>query len=332
MSRRRPSRWHGLLPVHKSAGPTSHDIVDMARKALRERRIGHTGTLDPMAEGLLLLCVGGATRLQQYLLDWDKTYRGLVRLGRATTTYDGEGETTGGPAPVPDLGRAELDAAEAAFTGEIEQQPPPFSAKKVAGRKLYEIARSGEEVEVAAKRVAVHALRLELVTRDVIELEVTTSSGFYVRSLAHDLGLHFGCGGFLEHLERLRIGPWNATEALRQEALEAAADPGDVLASSAWVPLERIALPFPRIDLNPSAAERFLHGQEVIMFRATAEPLAAGDRVAAHALGGELLGIGTVQTVLARGRTVAVQPTTVLGAAPVRHGALTLVPPPEGRR
>ncbi len=332
MSRRRPSRWHGLLPVRKMPGPTSHDVVDMARRALRERRIGHTGTLDPMAEGLLLLCVGNATRLQQYLLDWDKTYRGLVRLGRATTTYDAEGEITAGSAPVPEIGRTELDAAAAAFTGAIEQVPPPFSAKKVAGRKLYELARSGEEVEVDAKRVTVHALSLELAEPDVIALEVTTSSGFYVRSLAHDLGRHFECGAYLEHLERRRIGPWTVDDALPQEALEAIAGPEEVIGGPAWVPLERIALPFPRIDLNPSATERFLHGQEVILFRATPEPLSTGDRVAAHSLGGELLGIGTVATVLARGRTIAVQPATVLGSAPVRHAHLTLAPPSPGDR
>ncbi len=315
--------------MRKSPGPTSHDIVDIARKALRERRIGHTGTLDPMAEGLLLLCVGNATRLQQYLLAWDKTYRGLVRLGRATTTYDAEGETTVASAVIPEIGRSELDAAAATFSGAIEQLPPPFSAKKIAGRKLYELARSGEEVEVDAKKVMVHALSLDLAGPDQIALEVTTSSGFYVRSLAHDLGRHFGCGAYLEHLERRRIGPWTVDDALPQEALEAAAGPEDVIGGPAWVPLERIDLPFPRIDLNPSAAERFLHGQEVILFRATPEPLATGDRVAVHSLGGELLGIGAVATVLARGRTIAVQPATVLGSAPLRHAPLTLVQPSE---
>jgi tRNA pseudouridine55 synthase len=125
MSRRRPARFHGLLPVFKKAGPTSHDVVDMARKALGERRIGHTGTLDPMAEGLLLLCVGQATRLQQYLLRWDKTYRGEVKLGHATTTYDGEGEVQEPTGPPPKLDRATLDGLEPQFRGEIEQVPPP---------------------------------------------------------------------------------------------------------------------------------------------------------------------------------------------------------------
>jgi tRNA pseudouridine55 synthase len=135
VSRRRPSRIHGLLPVFKKAGPTSHDVVDMARKALRERRIGHTGTLDPMAEGLLLLCIGQATRLQQFLLQWDKIYRGKVLLGNATTTYDREGDAIDPHGEPPALDRAALDSLEGQFKGEILQLPPPYSAKKVGGRK-----------------------------------------------------------------------------------------------------------------------------------------------------------------------------------------------------
>ena len=127
MGRRRPSRFHGLLPVAKLSGPTSHDVVDMARKALKERRIGHTGTLDPMAEGLLLLCVGQATRLQQFLLEWDKTYLGTVQLGHATTTYDAEGEPKEPRGEVPDLGPGDLAELEQRFSGTIDQIPPPYS-------------------------------------------------------------------------------------------------------------------------------------------------------------------------------------------------------------
>lgn len=315
MSPRRPSRWHGLLPVSKRPGPTSHDIVDLARRALGERRIGHTGTLDPMAEGLLLLCVGNATRLQQYLLEWDKTYLGRVRLGQATTTYDAEGEPTGPASPPPTIGPEQLELAASCFTGVIEQQPPPYSAKKVAGRKLYELAREGEPVTVEAKSVVVHHLAVELAEPDALALEVTSSSGFYVRSLAHDLGAHFGCGGHLEHLERTRIGPYRLADALPQEALESVASAQEILSGPSWVAMDRIELPFPRIELNPSAAERFVHGQEVIVFRAASDPIVPGDRIAVHSQTGPLLGIGSVQTVLARGRTLAVHPATVVAAA-----------------
>ncbi|MFH1176610.1 MAG: tRNA pseudouridine(55) synthase TruB, partial [Acidobacteriota bacterium] len=175
---------HGLFLVDKPAGPTSHDVVQAARRALKERRIGHTGTLDPAATGLLVLCVGRATRLQQYLLAWEKTYVGEIRLGQATTTYDTEGEPVGPhmPAPAPD--EQCLHELEARFSGEIEQLPPSYSAKKTGGRKFYELARAGEPVPLEPKRVTIHSLRLENRGDERLGFEVTCSSGTYVRSLA----------------------------------------------------------------------------------------------------------------------------------------------------
>jgi tRNA pseudouridine55 synthase len=312
MSRRRPSRFHGLLPVFKKAGPTSHDVVDMARKALRERRIGHTGTLDPMAEGLLLLCVGRATRLQQYLLLWDKTYRGEVKLGHATTTYDGEGEAQEPADMPPDLDRATLDDLVARFRGSIEQVPPPYSAKKIAGKKLYELARSGETVTPEPKTVVVHDLHLGLSAPDLLAVDVRTSSGFYVRSLAHDIGLELGCGGHLHHLHRAAIGPYTTENALSQERLQSADSPEDVVGSEAWIPLESVVLPFPEIDLNFTAAERFTHGQEVVVFKSGGPDLEKGASVVIRGTGNRLLGIGSVRSVLARGRTVNIAPSMVL--------------------
>ncbi len=314
MSRRKPSRWHGLLPVRKVAGPTSHDVVDMARKALGERRIGHTGTLDPMAEGLLLLCVGQATRVQQYLLGWDKTYRGLIRLGQATTTYDREGEAMEPSGPTPALERADLAELEALFTGEIEQTPPPYSAKKVGGKKLYELARSGEPVEVGPKQVQVHDLSLRTAGEGLLAFEVRTSSGFYVRSLAHDLGRHLGCGAHLELLERTRIGPYDMEGALPQETLRSSTAE-EIMASPAWRPLTQIRLPFATVVLNPGAEDRFVHGQEVVILRGVGEPLTTDQLVAVRSQSERLLGIGSVHAVLARGRTVCVRPTMVLRSA-----------------
>ncbi len=320
MSRRRPSRWHGLLPVAKRSGPTSHDVVDMARKALKERRIGHTGTLDPMAEGLLLLCVGRATRLQQFLLDWAKTYRGVVALGTATTTYDREGEPVAPSGPVPPLTPTVLASLQARFSGSFDQLPPPYSAKKVQGRKMYELARSGEEIVLEPKTVTVSHLALGLGdgSPPTLTVDVTASSGFYVRSLAHDIGGELGCGGHLCHLVRTAIGPYLVDEALPQSALEAAASPEEILASSAWSPLDAIALPFPSLDLNPTAADRFKNGQEVIVAQATpiealAVPPVQGDRlVAVRGRDSQLIGVGVVQHVLARGRTLHVRPRLVL--------------------
>ena len=178
MSRRRPPRFSGLLPVVKESGPTSHDVVDKARRALKERRIGHTGTLDPMAEGVLLLCIGHATRLQQYLLGWPKTYNGVVRLGFATTTYDREGEAADPRGDAPALDRPVLDGLEQRFSGSFEQVPPLYSAKKVDGKKAYEVARSGKTVEIEAKPVTVHSLALRSENEAEIDLTVEASTGF----------------------------------------------------------------------------------------------------------------------------------------------------------
>jgi len=312
MSRRRPSRFHGLLPVFKKAGPTSHDVVDMARKALRERRIGHTGTLDPMAEGLLLLCVGQATRLQQFLLGWNKTYRGEVKLGWATTTYDGEGERQDPQGEPPQLDRETLDQLEARFSGEFQQVPPPYSAKKVAGKKLYELARSGEKVIPEPKAVTVHDFSLQTGASDLLSLEVTTSTGFYVRSLAHDIGVTLGCGGHLHHLHRVAIGPYGVADAIDQEALQQVESEDEIIDGPSWIPLERVALPFPEIDLNSGAAERFVHGQDVVVFRSGSEELEPESKIVIRGAGRRMLGIGTVRAVLARGRTLNIAPSMVL--------------------
>lgn len=316
MSRRKPSRFHGLLPVNKKPGPTSHDVVDMARKALGERRIGHTGTLDPMAEGLLLLCVGQATRLQQYLLGWDKTYRGQVRLGNATTTYDGEGETIEPRGKPPTLDAETIGRLVERFTGRIEQMPPPYSAKKVAGKKLYELARNGQQVAIEPKTVTVHSLELRPEGDDLLSLEIRTSSGFYVRSLAHDIGVALGCGAYLDHLQRVAIGPYAIDDALAQEQLEETTAAEEIVAGPPWIPADQITLPFPDLKLNPTASKRFVHGQEVVVFRSGAVDYETGCNVVVRSSDDRLLGIGKVQAVLARGRTLNIAPAMVLEAAP----------------
>ena len=312
MSRRRPSRWHGLLPVFKESGPTSHDVVDMGRKALGERRVGHTGTLDPMAEGLLMLCVGQATRLQRFLMLWEKTYQGCIRLGHATTTYDAEGDPMDPRGEIPELTRDALAPLEDAFTGRIDQVPPPYSAKKVDGKKLYELARKGRVTTVEPKTVTVHRLSLENRKPGELDVEVTSSTGFYVRSLAHDLGVELGCGGHLDHLRRIAIGPYRLDDAIRQQDLQAATDPEQIIGHPAWIPLDRIVLPFPVIQLNRGATDRFVHGQEVVAFTSGGENYSAGSGVTVRSPDGTLLGVGTVQSVLARGRTIGLQPSTVL--------------------
>ena len=319
MSRRRPPRFSGLLPVIKECGPTSHDVVDKARRALKERRIGHTGTLDPMAEGVLLLCIGHATRLQQYLLGWPKTYNGVVRLGFATTTYDREGEEMDPRGEVPSIDSAILSGLEQRFTGTFDQVPPPYSAKKVDGKKLYELARSGQTVEIEPKSVTVHGLDLRSERASEIDLTVETSTGFYVRSLAHDIGGLLGCGGYLHHLSRLTIGPYNLENALSQRALETAKDPMEIIDSDAWIPLDKALLPFTDLTVNAAAADRFTHGQEIVVFRSGSDTVEINDHVAIRAPTEALIGIGSVKAVLARGRTLNIQPTMVF-ADDAPHG------------
>ncbi len=297
----------GLLLVDKPAGPTSHDIVQAARRALRERRIGHTGTLDPAATGLLLLCVGRATRLQQYLLAWPKTYHGEIRLGFATTTYDAEGEPAGEARPVSALPEGALADLEKRYSGELQQLPPPYSAKKAAGRKFYELARAGEEVPLEPKRVTVHAIRLVQSAEDRIAFEVTCSSGTYVRSLAHDLGAALGCGGHLARLRRVSIGPWSVERAVSAEVL---AQRPQEIGERAFVHLAERVLPFPEVTLNPTALDHFCHGQEVVV-RDIAETPAPGGQVVVRERTGELAGIGVALSVLPRARTVTVTPKMV---------------------
>ena len=299
---------NGFLLVDKPAGPTSHDVVQAARRALKERRIGHTGTLDPAATGLLLLCIGKATRLQQYLLAWEKTYCGEIRLGWGTTTYDAEGEALAAARPVPELTEAVVASLVGRFSGEIEQLPPPYSAKKSGGRKFYELARAGEEVPLQPKRVTVQSMTLTAAGPDRIGFEVTCSSGTYLRSLAHDIGEALGCGGHLASLRRVRIGPWRVADAVSAETL--ANRPQEVPAG-AFVSLASAILPFPEVRLNQTAIDHFVHGQEVAV-REVDGAYVAGAPVAVRDRSGELVGVGVALAFLARARTVNVAPRMVL--------------------
>jgi len=298
----------GFLLVDKPVGPTSHDVVQAARRALKERRIGHTGTLDPAATGLLLLCIGRATRLQQYLLAWEKTYEGEIRLGWSTTTYDTEGEALGEPRPVPELTPATIADLSARFSGEIQQLPPPYSAKKTGGRKFYELARAGEEVPREPKRVTVHGIELEAAQPGRLRFKVTCSSGTYLRSLAHDIGETLGCGGHLASLRRVRIGPWLVEDAVSAETL---ANRPQEIEPRAYVSLASAILPFPEVVLNPTATDHFVHGQEVAV-REVEGNFVPGAPVAVRERSGELIGIGVALAYLPRARTVNVAPRMVL--------------------
>lgn len=217
---------HGVLVVAKPAGPTSHDVVALVRRLASTRRIGHGGTLDPFASGVLPLFLGGATRLVEYHLADDKAYRATICLGASSTTDDLDGALTPGAGPVPD--RTTFEATLRQFLGRQEQRPPDFSAVQVAGRRAYAMARAGEAVELPNRTVEIRALDiLEWDDRDperpIAIVDVRCSAGTYVRALARDLGERLGCGAYLGALIRTGSGPFMLDGALTLDALRDAA-------------------------------------------------------------------------------------------------------------
>jgi tRNA pseudouridine55 synthase len=216
----RPPGPDGVAVVDKPAGWTSHDVVARARRLLGTRKVGHAGTLDPGATGVLLLGVGRATRLLRFLSELPKSYVGEVVLGVETSTLDDEGEVTA-THDMAGTGLDDVRAAASAFVGEIDQVPPMVSAIKVGGRRLHELARAGEEVERAPRRVTVHSLTVEPVAGDpaAFRIEVTCSSGTYVRSLAADIGTALGGGAHLRRLRRTSVGPFAVSESVQLDDL-----------------------------------------------------------------------------------------------------------------
>jgi tRNA pseudouridine55 synthase len=251
----------GLLLVDKPEKLTSHDVVDEARKFLGTRRIGHTGTLDPMATGLLVLCVGRAGRLQSFLTGLDKTYEGRMLFGVETDTYDRDGTAVGAPHPDPRPVQAVLEGAVARYMGEIDQSPPPYSAKKFEGKKFYELARKGEAVPNLPKKVRVSRFDAHVDGAEA-RFTVSCSSGTYVRSLVHDVGKDLGFGAHLVELRRTAVGAFDVKDAITLGALGARA-PEARLVSPSWIPIGEIPLPFPAVALAPPEASKVKRGHAV---------------------------------------------------------------------
>src|SRR5688572_7572964 len=255
----------GLLIVDKPIGPTSHDVVARVRRALGERRIGHTGTLDPLASGVLPLVLGRATRLARFLSASEKSYDAVVRLGAETDSYDAAGQPVGEPydGAMPDL--ATIERALANFRGTFLQQPPRFSAKKIAGVRSHDLARQQRArrtaVELAAKpvRVNVGDLRVLGVKGCDVALRLTCSAGFYVRALAHDLGRQLGTGAHLVALRRTRAGDLRLEDAIGLDAIVADAQ----AAAAAIVPMSRMLTTLPAAALSDEGVRRARHGRSL---------------------------------------------------------------------
>jgi tRNA pseudouridine55 synthase len=252
----------GLLVIDKPEGPTSHDVVGRVRRVLGEKRVGHTGTLDPLASGVVVVVVGRATRLSTYLTSDDKWYRATVRLGVATTTYDRQGDPLAPPAPVPDKLETRLREALDARLGTQPQTPPAYSAKKIDGERAHRLARRGEAVIPAPALVTLRAWRLVGIEGDnTATIDLHTSAGFYVRSLAHDLGARLGVGAHLEALRRTASGDITLDRALPFAALES--PEGPALAEAALVPLAGMLPGMPGVTLTAAGEKRARNGQNL---------------------------------------------------------------------
>ncbi len=247
---------NGVLVVDKPKGITSFDVVRDVRRALKVKKVGHTGTLDPMATGVLPICIGDGTKIAQFITEATKAYDATLKLGATTDTLDAEGKVLE-TRPVPALTAELIEAALAKFRGPILQTPPMYSAVKIGGKRLYELARAGEEVERAARPVTVFELLLRDFSADEIKLSVTCSKGFFVRTLAAELGEALGCGAHLCALRRTQSGPFALAQAIPLAELVAG---GPELATARLVGLNDSLKDLPALQVTEAEATRVKHG------------------------------------------------------------------------
>jgi tRNA pseudouridine55 synthase len=282
----------GILLVDKPGGMTSHDVVARVRRLAGTRKVGHAGTLDPMATGLLILGLNSSTRLLSYLVGLDKEYLATIRLGSSMTTDDAEGETVdiASASEVDAITVADVGREIAQLTGEIQQVPSSFSAIKVGGKRAYALARAGEAVELAARTVTISTFELVELTREQVagddepqkflqlEVRVECSSGTYIRALARDLGSALGIGGYLTSLRRTRIGPFSAADAAELDSLD--------VADRLLAPAAAAGRLFPSIRLTESQAVDLGHGKRI-----SVEATVASGPIAALTPDGRLIGL-----------------------------------------
>ncbi len=283
---------NGLLLVDKPVKLTSHDVVDRIRKASGLKRVGHTGTLDPGATGLLVLCLGKATRLSEHLTGLDKTYEGVMRLGIVTDSYDRDGKVLE-EHPVPDVSVESLQQICGQFTGEIDQVPPMVSAVKVGGQRLYKMARKGEVVERQPRRISVHEFSVLSYDPPDAQVRVCCSSGTYVRGLCHDVGRQLGCGAILASLRRTCVGRHSVLDALPVEDFTSP----DIVRAR-LLPMED-ALELPVIVVRNSSRTTVMTGGTLLAPELTTLCAAREGWVQVKAGGGTLLALATVETTAA---------------------------------
>lgn len=278
----------GILLLDKPLGVSSNHALQRVKRLFDARKAGHTGSLDPLADGMLPICLGDATKLSAYLLDADKHYRFRVRLGVTTATGDTEGEVLR-TCPVPDLSVADIEKVLAGFAGEIEQLPPMYSALKHNGKRLYELAREGVEVEREPRRITIHALTLGEVALPEFELQVHCSKGTYVRTLAEDIGERLGCGAHVVALRRTGVGPYTNFPMFTMERLEQTAEQGHAELDRLLLPIDTALGEWPAVTVGADSAFYMKQGQAVLVPKA---PTEGWVRVY---LGDQFLAVGEVQ-------------------------------------
>ena len=251
----------GILNIDKPPGWTSHDVVAWIRRVLKAKRVGHAGTLDPLATGVLLVCVGQATRVSEYLMASDKTYRAEIQLGTITDTYDLDGEVTATRLLPPELDRGAIWAALGHFVGEIMQAPPAYSAIKQDGVPLHRRARRGEDVRPAARPVNIHSIEMIEWTPPCLIADVTCEPGTYIRSLAHDLGQTLGCGGALAGLRRTRSGRFQVEDGLSPERMADVYRAGEL--SNYLHPISTALSALTPVPVTEEHAKRLRNGQPI---------------------------------------------------------------------
>lgn len=264
-----PAPYDGALVIDKPKGKTSHDVVDAVRHLAGFRQIGHLGTLDPLATGVLVLLLGRATRLVQFYSGRRKRYEAGVRFGFATDTYDSDGEAQG-PDSSPALDSALLERLASERVGKFQQTPPAFSAKKIKGRPAYELARKKQAVELKAVDVEVFEFKLREIEGSVARFVIECSSGTYIRSLAHELGQKLGCGAHLAEITRTAVGEFSLDQAVKLEELAAAAQAGKF--ADYVIGLENLLPNFPRVNVLPVIERRVRHGTKFNISIAQLQP------------------------------------------------------------
>lgn len=269
MGRRRQKgrKVNGILLLDKPLGITSNDALQRVKWLFKAQKAGHTGSLDPLADGLLPLCFGIGTKVSAFLLDADKGYRARIRLGVTTTTADAEGEEVESR-EVPELTADDLERVLADFRGEISQMPPMYSALKHNGERLYNLARKGIEVEREPRQVQIHALDLGKIALPEFEIEVRCSKGTYIRTLAEDIGKALGCGAHLSALRRTIVGPFEDEDLVSMESVEAAAEEGFKALDELLLPVDSALMDWPEVKLTADSAFYVRSGQAVLVPKA----------------------------------------------------------------